>query len=129
MTREETKQRRLDLAEQFLESAEHSSEAAMRNSLSRMYYAVYHLAFAVFGKMAHGEYPSAIDELEPGLGESFRRLQKLRSEADYTPEFIASQFGDRRARRSAFLGRLEEGRELYERLLELVIRDADHRAD
>lgn len=118
-------QRRLELAEALLVSAEHSSEAEIRNSISRMYYATYHLATTAVGSMAHGEYAQALDSLEPGLGVSFKRFEDLRSRADYNPDFVAQQFGDFPSMQGAFPGLLQEGRELYERLLKMVMRDAD----
>jgi hypothetical protein len=116
---------RIELAEALLVSAEHSSEAEIRNSLSRMYYAIYHLATIAVGSMAHGEFAASLNKLEPDLGTSFKRFEDLRSRADYNPHFVLQEFGDFRGMRAAFPTLLQEGRDLYERLLELIRQNAD----
>ena len=73
MSRDPNVERRIELAEALLTSAEHSSEAEIRNSLSRMYYAIYHLATAAVGSMAHGEFAASLDQIESGLGARFKR--------------------------------------------------------
>lgn len=110
---------RLALAEQLLELAEHSSEAEMRSSLSRIYYAVYHVAVVLVGKMAHGEIPKVLEEQEKGLGERYKRLHELRNGADYNPSFIEREFGDLNNFRVQFPQEIENARSLYERLLQL----------
>jgi len=125
MSRDPNVERRIELAEALLTSAEHSSEAEIRNSLSRMYYAIYHLATAAVGSMAHGEFAASLDQIESGLGARFKRFEDLRSRADYHPDFVVQEFGDYRSMRAAFPALLQEGRELYERLLELVNQNAE----
>ena len=110
---------KLALAERLLESAEHSSEAEMRNSLSRMYYAVYHVAVVLVGNMAHGEIPAALEEREDGLGERFRRLYKLRQGADYDPDFVKRQFNGVDDFRVQFRDEMEIARRLYDQLLQM----------
>jgi hypothetical protein len=129
MTQDLLMERRIELAEALLVSAEHSSEAEIRNSLSRMYYAVYHLATVAVGSKAHGEFAALLDGVEPGLGAQFKKFEDLRSRADYNPDFVTQAFRDYQSMRAAFPGLLQEGRDLYERLLKLVRQNADSRAD
>jgi hypothetical protein len=115
----EKDKQKLVLAEKLLESAEHSSEADMRNSISRMYYAVYHVAVVVVGNMAHGEIPDALEEREKGFGERFRRLYKLRQGADYDPDFVQRQFKGLDDFRVRFRDEMEISRSLYDHLLQM----------
>ena len=126
MAKEQTRQDRINLAERLLQSAEHSSEAEMRNSLSRIYYAMYHLAIAAVGSMAHSEFADRLNRIEVGLGTRFRRFAQLRSRADYNPDFVEQEFGDLRRMQVAFPSLMQEATELYEQLLELVTDDANN---
>jgi hypothetical protein len=110
---------KLVLAEKLLQSAQHTSEAEMRNSLSRIYYAVLHVAEAVTSVSGHGKMPAALTQLEAGLGDDFRRLRDLRVGADYTPNFVEREFGDLETFRSQFPIEMDTARTLYERLLKL----------
>jgi hypothetical protein len=116
---DEKRKERLDLAERLLESAEHSSEAEMRSSFSRMYYAVYHVATALMGNMAHGEIPAALEVKEKGLGERFRRLLELRQGADYDPDFVKRRFDGLDNFKLRFPDEMESARSLYEHLLQM----------
>ena len=117
---EEKRQTRLLLAERLLELAEHSSEAEMRSSLSRIYYAVYHVALVLVGSMAHGEIPTALEDKEEGLGRRYKSLMDLRHRADYNPAFVEQNFGDLDNFKIQFPQEIENARSLYERLLQLV---------
>jgi len=119
MALDEKQKTRLLLAERLLELAEHSSETEMRSSLSRIYYAVYHLAIVLVGNMAHGEMSSALEEKEQGLGQRYKRLLELRQGADYNPAFVKQEFGDLDNFRVQFSQEIESARSLYERLLQL----------
>ncbi len=110
---------RLVLAERLLELAEHSSEAEMRSSFSRMYYAVYHVATVLVGSRAHGEIPAALEEKEKGLGERFRGLLELRQGADYDPNFVKRRFDGLDNFRIQFQDEMETARSLYEHLLQM----------
>ena len=89
---DEKQKARLVHAERLLELAEHSSEIEMRASLSRIYYAVYHVAIGLVGNRAHGEMAAALEQREEGLGERYASLLELRSRADYDPEFVRRRF-------------------------------------
>lgn len=119
MTFREKDKQKLALAERLLESAEHSSEADMRNSISRMYYAVYHVAVVLVGNMAHGEIPGALEKREKGLAERFRRLYELRQGADYDPDFVKRRFKDIGDFRVRFRDEMEIARSLYDHLLQM----------
>lgn len=111
---------RLALAERLIELAEHSSEAEMRMSLSRLYYAVYHVAVAIVGNKSHGEMPPALNSIEPGLGDLYKDILELRQRADYDPDFVSRQFGSLQNLRVQFPREMERARALYERLLREV---------
>jgi len=121
MTLDPTHAARLALAEKILEQAEHSSEAEMRNSLSRLYYAVYHVALVLVGSKAHGEIPAALDGLETGLGKLYKDLLELRQRADYDPAFVVRQFGSTENFRVQFPIEMDKARTLYERLRQMEI--------
>ena len=111
---------RLALAERLVELAEHSSEAEMRASVSRLYYAVYHVAIMIVGNMAHGEIPYALNRVENELGAQYKDLLELRHQADYDPEFVTRQFGSLVNFRIQFPREMEKARALYERLRSMV---------
>jgi uncharacterized protein (UPF0332 family) len=92
MALDEKQEARVLLAERLLELAEHSSEIEMRASLSRIYYAVYHVAIGLVGNKAHGEMAAALEQREEGLGERHTTLLELRQKADYDPEFVRRRF-------------------------------------
>ena len=119
MVLDEKQRARLLLAERLLELAEHSSEAEMRSSLSRIYYAVYHVAIALVGNMSHGEIPLALEGKEEGLGERYKRLFELRNRADYNPAFVEQEFVDLANFKIQFPQEIENARSLYERLLQM----------
>jgi len=89
-----------------------------------MYYAIYHVATTLVGSMAHGEFPDALDEVRFGLGVQFKRLAELRSRADYSPDFVAFEFGDYKGFRSQFPNLMADARKLYEELVK-VVKDGD----
>jgi len=113
------KEARLSLAEQMLQLADHSSEGEMRGSLSRMYYAVYHVALVLVGNRAHGEIPEALEALNAGLGRLYAELLILRQRADYDPGFVTRQFGSVENFRLQFPLEMEKARVLYERLRQM----------
>lgn len=110
---------KLELAERLLESAEHSSEAEMRNSISRIYYAVLHLAEALTDVSGHGRMPDALNGIEQGLGDDFKWLRDLRAGADYNPNFARDQFHGTDGFRAQFREVMDSARTLYERILKL----------
>lgn len=103
------------LAERLLEQAEHSSEIEMRLSLSRMYYAAFHAAAAITGVADHGNMPGALDGIELGLGEQYKRLRELRNQADYNPTFKRLGIVNLQSLRDE----MDKARALYERLKQL----------
>lgn len=110
---------KLALAERLLEIAEHSSEAEMRNSISRIYFAIYHVAAALSGINDHGNMPNFLNEIEGGLGDEFKRYRDLRAGADYNPNFARDQFQGLDGFRAQFREVMDGARTLYERLLKL----------
>ena len=81
------------LAKALRELADGSSEAALRSALSRSYYSIFHAAYALFGKVSHGDIAKKLGAIDPKLGESVERLQRIRSQADYDPKFVEREFG------------------------------------
>jgi uncharacterized protein (UPF0332 family) len=110
---------RLAHAEKLLELAEHSSEIEMRASLSRIYYAVYHVAIGLVGNKAHGEMAAALELREEGLGERYTTLLELRQKADYDPEFVRRRFDSLDDFRLQFPELMRSARRLYEDILQL----------
>jgi uncharacterized protein (UPF0332 family) len=108
------------LAERLREQAEHLSEIEMRTSLSRMYYAAFHVAVELTGITDHGNIPSALDKLEPGLGRKYNRLRELRSKADYAPRFEEDSVTDLSSFQSLFREEMTKAGTLYDRLRQLA---------
>ena len=119
MALDEKQKARLGLAERLLEMAEHSSEIEMRCSLSRIYYAVYHVARSQVGEKAHGKMAGALEEVQPGLGERYKSLLDLRNGADYDPDFVRRRFESLDDFRLQFSGVTQSARRLYEDILQL----------
>jgi hypothetical protein len=115
---DDAKSDRLAMAAALIELAEHSSEAELRSSLSRLYYALYHVARELTGISDHGQLPTALDVVHPNLGSEFKLFRDLRARADYNPNF-SKTFGSGSEFRAATLRSLDDGRKLYEQLLEL----------
>ena len=74
MKREE----RVRFAEALMEEAEHSSEMAMRTSLSRAYYALHHLGIEITGSADHGEVRNRLREIDKQMGDQYGDFLELR---------------------------------------------------
>jgi uncharacterized protein (UPF0332 family) len=116
MSLDGTQSARCILAKLLLEQAEHSSEIEMRMSISRMYYAVFHVASVLTGVADHGNMPGALDEIEVGLGKQYKRLRDLRSKADYAPKFEELGINDWQS----FRDEMTKARTLFELIESLV---------
>lgn len=80
---EEERRSRIDLSEKLFELAQHLSEAEMRQSISRMYYATFHAAAVLLGKqVSHQEVASKLRALDEQLGNGYKALEDARSKAD-----------------------------------------------
>jgi uncharacterized protein (UPF0332 family) len=84
---------RLALAKALRELADGSSEATLRNALSRSYYSIFHAANVLLGKLTHEEISEKLGEIDPELGASVKDLKRLRSLADYTPGLVDLEYG------------------------------------
>jgi uncharacterized protein (UPF0332 family) len=117
---------RLRLSEQLLEMSQHSSEMEMRESLSRMYYAVHHAARILVGRgkqkqgSIHADVIRDLKSLDPFLGEQVDRLSAMRRDADYEPDFIQNKYGGIEQFRVAFRNGMQQGAETYQRIRELI---------
>jgi uncharacterized protein (UPF0332 family) len=79
----------MSMAEQFFQLATGTSEAAMRSSISRLYYANFHIAAALTDGKSHGDIAGRLAKsYGDDLGTRFRRLHNLRSRMDYEPDFF-----------------------------------------
>jgi uncharacterized protein (UPF0332 family) len=83
---------RLELAKTLRESADGSSEAALRSALSRSYYSIFHAATVLLGKVSHGDIAKKLGDLDPELEGKVEKLQQLRSQADYDPKFVEREY-------------------------------------
>jgi uncharacterized protein (UPF0332 family) len=83
---------RLELAKALRELADGSSEAALRNALSRSYYSIFHAANVLFGKVSHGDIARKLGSIDLELESQVEKLQQLRSQADYDPNFVDREF-------------------------------------
>jgi len=120
---EEEKQSRLLLGQQLRTQAEHRSEIEMRQSLSRIYYTVYHVAAVLLGRVyAHNEIHVKLSALEGGdyLSSSYKQLQEARSKADYHHDWISREFDGLDGFRVRFEELIQLGAELDERMRRLI---------
>jgi hypothetical protein len=83
---------RLALAKSLRELADGSTEAMLRERLSRSYYSVFHAANVLFGRVDHGDVAKKVGTLDPKLENQVRKLQQLRMQADYDPNFLEREF-------------------------------------
>ena len=110
-----------------MEEAEHSSEVAIRASLSRAYYALHHLGIALTGEKNHGRLRDVLKAKDSRLGTEYAYFMDLRHKADYDPNLVSRQYGDLDQLRLGFRDDLVRARDLFERLREeLKRRDDGH---
>ena len=123
---EEERQSRLLLGKKLRQQAEHGSEIEMRQSLSRMYYGVYHVAAVLLGGVySHQEIAVKLSALEGGdyLSSSYKQLQAARSKADYHHDWISREFDGLAGFRVRFEELIQLGGELDERMRRLIARE------
>ena len=123
---EPERQTRLALAEAIRESADHSSEQALRDSLSRSYYSVFHVGCALLGK-GFGDHKQFLQALKQRVGDELgakvEYLQSLRIRADYEFDAVGRVYRNVDEFRRKALEGLRLGQEVYMELLGLVIWD------
>jgi uncharacterized protein (UPF0332 family) len=83
---------RLALAKALRELADGSSEVALRSALSRSYYSIFHAANVLLGKVDHDNIAEKLGAIDAEIGAQVKKLQKLRSLADYDPGFVEREF-------------------------------------
>lgn len=111
-----TREERLRFAEAMMEEAEHSSEIAMRTSLSRAYYALHHLGIEITGASGHGTIGTLLSQRNPRLGTEYAHFLRLRARADYTPPLLNGL--DLEAFRETFQEEMTRARRLFDLLKE-----------
>ncbi len=124
---EREREERRVFAAALRESADrYLSEQTLRDALSRSYYSVFHLGCILLGK-GYGSHDEFLRDLQGQLGasddlwEKVKRLQELRSEADYRFDASRRIYGGdpEKFQRAAFDG-LALGREAYWELLQRI---------
>ena len=114
------------LAKALRELADGSSEAALRNALSRSYYSIFHAANVLFGKVTHEDIAEKLGEIDPELGARVKDLRRLRSLADYTPGFIDSEYsGSLELFKDDARHQVNEGLKVFNR----IMREIDERSE
>jgi uncharacterized protein (UPF0332 family) len=116
---------RLELAQALRHLADGSTEAALRNSLSRSYYSIFHAANVLFGKVSHGDIAKRLGSVDPELVAQVEKLQQLRSQADYDPNFVEREFkGNLEQFRLDVRRQVDEGLSVFNRILREIERNA-----
>jgi uncharacterized protein (UPF0332 family) len=116
---------RLELAKALRELADGSSEAALRNALSRSYYSIFHAANVLFGKVSHGDIAKRLGSVDLELEAQVEKLQQLRSQADYDPNFVEREFkGNLEQFRLDVRRQVDEGLSVFNRILREIERNA-----
>lgn len=112
---------RLSLAMKLRELADNSSEIAIRSSLSRSYYAIFHAVDVLFDDVNHENLISKVELLDRALADRMKVIKRLRMQADYDPHMldrVAS--GDIETFRFEALQRLEDARLIFKRVLQEI---------
>jgi hypothetical protein len=113
------------LAKALRELADGSSEAALRNALSRSYYSIFHAANVLFGKVTHEDIARKLGGIDPELEGRVKKLQQLRSLADYDPGFVEREFkGSLEQFRLDVRRQVDEGLSVFNRVLSEIERTA-----
>jgi uncharacterized protein (UPF0332 family) len=106
---------RLLVAEQFFDLATGASESAMRNSISRLYYASYHVAVALTDGKSHGDIAKRLTAIHGEVGQRFGKLHELRNKMDYRPDFFEKELRGQDPR-NWYLEQMDDGVGLYYQL-------------
>jgi uncharacterized protein (UPF0332 family) len=105
---------RLRFARSLRELADRSSEIELRSALSRSYYSIYHATKALLPKVDHHNIAEELGKLDRQVGLDIEILQKLRSQADYDPQFVEREFeGSLELFRIEAQERVEQGRRIF----------------
>jgi hypothetical protein len=116
---------RLELAKALRELADGSTEATLRNALSRSYYSIFHAANVLFGKISHGDIAKRLGSVDPELEAQVEKLQQLRSQADYDPNFVEREFkGNLDRFRLDVRRQVDEGLSVFNRIIREIERSA-----
>lgn len=116
---------RLELAKALRELADGSTEATLRNALSRSYYSIFHAANVLFGKVSHGDLAKRLGSVALELEAQVEKLQQLRSQADYDPNFVEREFkGNLEQFRLDVRRQVDEGLSVFNRILREIERNA-----
>jgi uncharacterized protein (UPF0332 family) len=116
---------RLRFARDLRELADRSSEIELRNALSRSYYSIYHAAKVLWPKVDHHNIAEEMGKLDRQTGLEIEVLQKLRSQADYDPQFVEREFeGSLELFRIQVQERVEQGRRIFRRLTDEIGRQS-----
>lgn len=121
---------RLALAQAIRESADHSSEQALRNALSRSYYSVFHVGCSILGK-GFGDHKQFLRELKQflkelrgsvgdELGSKVEKLQDLRIQADYRFDAVGRVYESLEEFRRQAADGLRLGQEVYRELWHML---------
>ncbi len=112
---------RLKFARSLRELADRSSEIELRTALSRSYYSIYHATKALLPRVDHHNIAEELGKLDRQAGLDIEILQKLRSQADYDPQFVEREFdGSSELFRMEVQERLEQGRRIFRWLIDEV---------
>ena len=115
---------RLALAKALRELADGSTEAALRNALSRSYYSIFHAANVLLGKVSHGDIAKRLGAIHVELEARVEKLQQLRALADYDPKLVEREYkGDLEQFRLDVRKQVEEGLSVFNRILREIERN------
>ncbi len=119
---------RLELAKKLREEADGSSEAALRNKLSRSYYSIFHAAHALLGRYVdHPNLARELSKLDVGLADDVRNMARLRSSADYDVTYVQKNFSSLEAFRLEVRDQVQKGLEIFTDIVSRI--EAKHNGD
>jgi uncharacterized protein (UPF0332 family) len=111
---------RMVLAEQLFAFATNTSEIAMRSSLSRPYYASFHLGSALTGGKGHSDVVKRLTDSQGDVGRDLKKFHDLRSQMDYAPDFFKDLRGRDINIQDWYQTQMQEGISLYYRLRQIL---------
>ncbi|GEM_PF-6757318 len=113
------------MAQALRESADHSSEQALRDALSRSYYSVFHLGCTLLGR-GYGNHDQFLKDfrervVDNDLSNKMMYLKEWRITADYKFDVVTRQYGgDPEKFREEASKALKLGQEVYKDLAERI---------